>query len=320
MVLILTWEMSMDRIGTHFVTLSYLSTGTPFAYLFLTMCRWIVYSGSPVTLDELLFKPEHSLIDQSRHARRSVHRDNPDKKHPTYFMNGDGVGVGWYGAQATPGVYRGILPAWNDRNLASISAQTSSRLFLAHVRASSGSSIQQTNCHPFSHGPWLFQHNGKIDEFPRLKRAIDFDIDPSLYPMMEGATDSERMFFLALTYGLADNAPRALLRMAERIEEIGEAHAVPSPLIMTLAVSNGRQTVFVRYSSPGNPSPTLYHNRNIHAIREIGGRREQLPDDAIIVLSEPVDDVSTHWAEIPELTLLVIDDGNISRQQFQPKR
>ena len=31
------------------------------------MCRWLVYSGSPVLLDELLHKPEHSLIDQSPH-------------------------------------------------------------------------------------------------------------------------------------------------------------------------------------------------------------------------------------------------------------
>ena len=33
------------------------------------MCRWLAYSGSPILLEELLYKPEHSLIDQSRHSR-----------------------------------------------------------------------------------------------------------------------------------------------------------------------------------------------------------------------------------------------------------
>jgi len=26
------------------------------------MCRWLAYSGDPVFLDELLFKPEHSSV------------------------------------------------------------------------------------------------------------------------------------------------------------------------------------------------------------------------------------------------------------------
>jgi len=29
------------------------------------MCRWLAYSGNPAFLDELILKPEHSLIDQS---------------------------------------------------------------------------------------------------------------------------------------------------------------------------------------------------------------------------------------------------------------
>jgi predicted glutamine amidotransferase len=33
------------------------------------MCRRIAYSGGPVYLEELLFKPRHSLIDQSMAAR-----------------------------------------------------------------------------------------------------------------------------------------------------------------------------------------------------------------------------------------------------------
>ncbi len=36
------------------------------------MCRWLAYSGSPIALETLLLEPEHSLIDQSLHARMGV--------------------------------------------------------------------------------------------------------------------------------------------------------------------------------------------------------------------------------------------------------
>ena len=33
------------------------------------MCRWLAYSGSPVNLEELLYKPANSLVMQSKHSR-----------------------------------------------------------------------------------------------------------------------------------------------------------------------------------------------------------------------------------------------------------
>ena len=61
-----------------------------------------------------------------------------------------------------PRLYRIDHPAWNDRNLRELAAGISSPLFLAHVRASTGTAVQQTNCHPFRHGRWLWMHNGLI--------------------------------------------------------------------------------------------------------------------------------------------------------------
>jgi predicted glutamine amidotransferase len=46
------------------------------------MCRWLAYSGSPVTIEELLYKPANSLVMQSKHARMGVET-----------MNGDGFGA-----------------------------------------------------------------------------------------------------------------------------------------------------------------------------------------------------------------------------------
>jgi predicted glutamine amidotransferase len=95
------------------------------------MCRWLAYSGSPVLLDELLYKPKHSLIAQSLHSTLGAET-----------TNGDGFGVGWYGAQATPGVFRGTEPAWSDRNLRELSMHVASPLVFAHIRASSGSAVR----------------------------------------------------------------------------------------------------------------------------------------------------------------------------------
>src|SRR5215208_2248116 len=170
------------------------------------MCRWLAYSGSSIPLDELLYKPEHSLIDQSLHARLGVET-----------TNGDGFGVGWYGGGAnTPVLFRSIVPIWNDHNLREISARVQSPLFLAHVRASTGTAVQQTNCHPFRYGRWLWVHNGLVREFPRLKRALALAIDESLYACIEGSTDSELLFYLALTLGLEDDPPRACGRFDTR--------------------------------------------------------------------------------------------------------
>ena len=117
------------------------------------MCRWLAYSGSPVLLEDLLFKPANSLVVQSQHSRLGVEA-----------VNGDGFGVGWYGASETPGVYHSTAPAWSDRNLRELSAHASAGRVFAHIRATTGTAVQQTNCHPFRHGRWLWMHNGVVND------------------------------------------------------------------------------------------------------------------------------------------------------------
>ena len=85
------------------------------------MCRWLAYSGSPVLIEELLYKPQHSLIDQSLHSRLGAET-----------TNGDGFGIGWYGVGETPGVFHSVEPAWNDRNLRDLAG---SRRLAARLRA-----------------------------------------------------------------------------------------------------------------------------------------------------------------------------------------
>ncbi len=270
------------------------------------MCRWLAYSGPPVPMSRLLMRPDHSLIDQSRHARQNIET-----------TNGDGFGVGWYGEDELPGVYRDTHPAWNDANLRHLCGHIRSGLFLSHVRAATGTPVQNTNCHPFAFEKWLFQHNGSIPEFSKLKRQLTFDVAPELYPYMEGSTDSETLFLLALTFGLRDDPPTALARTMKHVEQAREKFAIATPIFFTACVADGERLWAVRYSS-NNQSRTLYHSRHIHALREIDGTYEPLPDGAAIVLSEPLDELSEHWEPVPDPALLLVEDQRTTLLAFSP--
>ena len=121
------------------------------------MCRWMAYSGEPLLAEDLLFRPQHSLIDQSLHSKMGA-----------TTTNGDGFGIGWYGEGSVPAVFKSVDPAWNDRNLREVAAQIRTPLMFAHIRASTGTPVQRSNCHPFRYDRWLFVHNGFIDDVHRL--------------------------------------------------------------------------------------------------------------------------------------------------------
>jgi len=103
-------------------------------------CRFLAYLGEPIRLADLVCAPAHSLIHQSMRA--------DEGKTPT---NGDGFGLGWYAERPEPGLYREGRPAWSNENLRSLCEQVRSRLFFAHVRASTGTATTRANCHPFGH-------------------------------------------------------------------------------------------------------------------------------------------------------------------------
>jgi len=275
------------------------------------MCRWIAYSGSPILLEELLYKPDHSLIDQSLHARMGVET-----------TNGDGFGVGWYGATTdTPAVFHSVEPAWNERNLRELASHVESPLFLAHIRASTGTAVQQTNCHPFRHGRWLWVHNGLVREFPRVKRELSIQVDASLYPYIEGSTDSELLFYLALTLGLEDDPPGAVERMVGLVEEAGRRHGIENPLQMTIATTDGKSVWAFRYSSEGR-SRSLYFSTDIRTVREMYPERprlQEVSDETRLIVSEPIVDLAGAWNEVPESSYGVVREGDDELHPFQPR-
>jgi glutamine amidotransferase len=274
------------------------------------MCRWLAYSGSPVLLEDLLLKPEHSLIDQSLHSRMGA-----------TTTNGDGVGVGWYGLGDAPGLFRSVEPAWNHRNLKDLAAHVESSLVFAHIRAATGTAIQETNCHPFRHGGWLWMHNGLVRDFATVKRDLAFAVEPSLYPRIEGSTDSELFFYLALTFGLEDDPPTAVERAVGFIEETGRRHGVDYPIQMTVATTNGSTVWAFRYSSEGS-SRSLFFSTRVDTLRELYPDSpvfQRLSDESRVVVSEPLSDLVGVWNEVPEAHVGVVREGQDELLPFTPR-
>ena len=276
------------------------------------MCRWLAYYGDPIPIEALILRRQHSLIDQSLHSREGAET-----------TNGDGFGVGWYSELGgIPGLYKSIQPAWNDRNLRELSKHISSPLFFAHIRASSGTAVQETNAHPFRYGRWLFMHNGLVREFPRVRRDLMLAIDPALFPDIEGSSDSEVLFHLALTFGLEDDPLTALELMVGFVEEVGHRHEVEYPLMMTVATTDGEQIIAARYSSEGQ-SRSLYFSTEAHALKAQHPDSEELQelsDETRAIVSEPLGDVVGAWNKVPESSIGVVRPGQDELYVFTPRR
>ena len=273
------------------------------------MCRWLAYSGAPVLLEDLLYKPANSLVVQSLHSQLGAET-----------TNGDGFGVGWYGTAELPGLFRSTEPAWNDRNLHELAGQLRSPRVLAHIRASTGSPVQQTNCHPFRHGHWLWMHNGYIDGLRTVRRDLAMEVDPALFPDIEGTTDTELFFHLALTYGLEADPPAAVARAVGFIEATGRRHGLEFPIQMTVATTDGETTWAFRYSSEGR-SRSLFHSTDVATLRVQHpdlAVLQDLSDDARLVVSEPLGDLRGAWSEVPESTCLVVQGGREEWHAFSP--
>jgi predicted glutamine amidotransferase len=276
------------------------------------MCRWNAYVGQPLLIGELLYRTQHGLIDESLHSRMGAET-----------TNGDGFGVGWYGARdrTSPARYRSVSPAWNDANMRELGDHVETPLFLAHIRAAIGSPVQQTNCHPFRHDRWLFVHNGFIDGFHAVRRDLVLAVDPELFNDIAGSTDSELVFHLALTLGLEQDPLDAMERALGHVESKARERGVEHPVQGTFGISDGERLWAIRYSSE-HASRTLFVSTDVEALQRLhpdNERLQMLSEGDRIVVSEPVADLPGAWDEVPESSALIVADGGLDQRPFQPR-
>lgn len=257
------------------------------------MCRWAAYVGAPIFLEEIVSRPGHSLIHQS-HCATQCHS----------AINADGFGVAWYGERPEPGLYRDVLPAWSDPNLRSLTAQVRSGLFLAHVRASTGTATSRNNCHPFTVGRWSFMHNGQIGGYESFRRDADMMIRDDLYAHRKGATDSEALFLIALAEGLEEDPQAAVERAAARLIALAREKGALPHLRLTAALSDGVRLHAVRYATD-DQAPTLYHRWS--------DRRQ-----GRAVVSEPLEQDEGDWTEVPAGMFCTFEGEAVTMRPFNP--
>lgn len=257
-------------------------------------------------MSELLIKPKDNLIHQSLHSRAL--------RIPT---NGDGYGLGWYDKQPYPGLFRSIRPAWNDINLHDLASHIESPLFMSHVRAASIAPIQETNCHPFRYNRWLFMHNGQIAQFEFLRQALLAEISPEYFNDLIGSTDSEVMFYLALTFGLEDDVTSAIAEMVRFVKTEGAKAGVTGDLWMTLAISDGESLWGFRYGSDGK-GPSLYISPSIEELTRLNPHVEgKFGDFAACLVSEPIGNYQETWRVVPENSVVTVQDKSIKVKPFK---
>ncbi|MDP2063186.1 MAG: class II glutamine amidotransferase [Phaeovulum sp.] len=257
------------------------------------MCRWAAYIGQPIYLEEIVTQPGHSLIEQS-HCATECHS----------AINADGFGLAWYDSRAEPGLYRDVLPAWSDPNLKSLASHVQSGLFMAHVRASTGTATSRNNCHPFAVGRWSFMHNGQFGGYDSYRRDAEMMIPDTYYPNRKGATDSEALFLVALGEGLDDDPKGAMERATARMEALARGRGAAPFVRLTCAFSNGEQLFAIRYATDAL-APTLYHRWSDARV----GRA---------VVSEPLETGEGGWEPLPQGSFCTFEGSQMRVEPFLP--
>jgi predicted glutamine amidotransferase len=279
------------------------------------MCRFLVYVGSPVVVSDLITEPSNSLIHQSFHSEE---REEP--------LNGDGFGMAWYVPELShaPGLFRSISPAWSNRNLLRLAHVTRTHCLLAHVRAASSElSVAEVNCHPFTHGPLSFMHNGDVAGFHAHRRALMGKLSQAAYDVVEGSTDSEFLFAYFLDHWRTlrdehDGAARLASAMQKTIADtvaFTRAHAGETPSYLNMAVSDGEHAVISRFTTdaPENAESLHVHTGKVYRCHDGVCLMEEPTDGhgAIIVSSERLSD-DPGWETIPANHLVVVrSDRNV---------
>jgi gamma-glutamyl hercynylcysteine S-oxide hydrolase len=238
------------------------------------VCRLIGYVGPPVLLDNLLFTPEFSLRRQAHAPRYQL----PGR------INADGWGVGWYDLdiRPEPARYRTPRPMWSDQVFPSIGGLVYTRSMMAAVRnATPPAIIEESGVAPFTDGPWLFSHNGKVDGWiegvgVQLRRTLSEERELHV----RGSADSEVLFAMTLS----------------RIDKGALPHdALLDMLSEVLGVTTGKYNLML---SDGTTLWTTTYGNTLF-VQDRADRGE-----GVIVASEPFDD-DPDWVEVDDERFVV---------------
>jgi glutamine amidotransferase len=299
------------------------------------MCRLVAYLGERVVLDEILFQPDSSIVEQAVHPQLLS------------AMNLAGFGVVAWDDQSPsaelPWTYRTAGLPFFDRNLRALSRKARATATLGHVRGvvlSEREVVNEQNVHPFQYEgvPIALAMNGDLDRFAEMRTDVADLVAPELATRVEGTTDSEWLYALILSHMSDPYAPAAdpeelagaVEKALRQIREVRERRGFVRQSAVNLVISDGRCLVATRFAFDYG----WYHEGWTFA----GGERRYdyttlwyaagtgygchdgtwsvgpgEPSTSLIVASEPLTRDRSAWLEVPEYCLLLAspDEGRL---------
>jgi glutamine amidotransferase len=276
------------------------------------MCRVVAYVGEPISLAQVLFETDSSLVRQT-HSPRMM----------STFLNLAGFGVAaWDPRSRRPGepfLYRVTTLPGFDRNLRGLADKIAPTCFIAHVRGVTNSGrevVAETNVHPFRFdgARVALAHNGHLREFGRMRYDLVRHVRPELARGISGTTDSEWIYALVLsqlddpfglpaTRELAD-AAAAVLRL---LRDVRRQHGIDTSSPVNLFLATGSSLVATRFSfdygwypdgdellETDLPYCSLWYT--------VGDARRSL-----LIASEPLTIDTSSWLEAPEYSMITAE-------------
>lgn len=184
------------------------------------MCRVLAYLGPETPLENLLLRPQNSLINQAL---------DPEQ-HPELQLAGWGFGI--WGEHLLkpeePFIYRRPMAAFYDDNASRMIPSLQASTMLAHVRAAAYDSkvvMADENCHPFSfeETPWIVAQNGYLPNWQLLQRELLQHCEDRYLKQLRGNTDTEFIYVLLLSLLEGDSNEDVQRAIEKLIELIAQA-------------------------------------------------------------------------------------------------
>ena len=290
------------------------------------MCRALLYLGQPVLLDDLLFRPDSSLVNQA-YMPRMLH-----------MLNLAGFGLmAWDRASHEPTVpFRYAAPALPvfDRNLKSLAGKIRPSCVLAHVRGVAYSpevNISLQNTHPFCFDGYrvALAHNGDLHNVAEIKDDLLREMPAGVARAIAGSTDSELIYGLLLSRLKAPregaDAPELIAAVEQTLDIIRRARAragIATSSSVNLFITTGECVLAVRYCFDfgcyRTDDPRRVHEANLSYLslwyttgREYGlhdGEWQMIGGEemasSLLIASEPLTSDTATWTEVPEYALV----------------
>jgi len=256
-------------------------------------------------------KVECSLVHAQNALMRQSKSDSKGESHS------DGWGIGCYDGDR-PAIEKRELAAWEDLHFGAAAERVYARTVIAHVRNATVGGATIENTHPFSHGRWLFAHNGTVRPLDKLRERLEEETESELLARRRGDTDSELTFYWLLSRmraagvdldqktASAEELAAILVRAVTTLDERSRVAGSERPAMLNFVLTDGVRLAASRHRR------TLWwlEREGVHDC-EICGIPHIRHDPSVeyraaVVASEPI--TNEAWREVPDGSVVAIDE------------